>query len=111
MKLKKSLSEILDDLTVKSTSGFKYSMSRYKGKKGLFDVTVAALTFRDKTRAFELGVYKRTQVKPDSEEYKRLLQQHGHLSLGSDKVVSVPVLATSFEKPEDVLKTLKDLLK
>jgi hypothetical protein len=84
-------------------------MSRYRGKKGLFDVSVEALTFRDKSRGYDVGVYERTQVKPDTEEYKKLLQKHGHLRLDGNKIVSVPVLVQHFQKPEDVLKILRDL--
>lgn len=109
MKLKGSLSQILTGITVKSTSGFKYSMSRYRGQKGLFDVTVEALTFRDKTRRYDVGIYQKTQVKPATQEYERLLQKHGHLRLDANKIVSVPVLAQHFQKPEDVLKILRDL--
>jgi len=111
MKLKKSLSEILTGITTKSTSGHKYSMTRYRGKKDLFDVTVEALTFRNKSKRFDVGVYKRTQVKPDTAEYGKLLKQYGHLRFSGEpeRIVSVPVLAEQFLKPEDVLKTLRDL--
>ena len=115
--LKKDLEKLLTDLTVKHTSGVKYSMSRYRGQKGLFDITLEARTYGrqslfepdKKRRLFDLGIFKRTPVKVDSPEYKKLLSKHGSLRVDPNKVVSFPVLAKTFEKPEDALKILREL--